>query len=136
VDIDEALAFIKSNHHGVIATTRSDGRTAMSPIACDVDPEGKVVVSTRETAMKVKHLTRDPNVAICVINDGFFGEWVQVEGTAEIVHLPEAMEGLVDYYRRVAGEHPDWDDYRAAMERERRVLLRITVTRSGPNRSG
>jgi PPOX class probable F420-dependent enzyme len=136
VDIDEALEFIKSNHHGVIATTRSDGRTAMSPIACDVDPEGKVVVSTRETAMKVKHLTRDPNVAICVINDGFFGEWVQVEGTAEIVHLPEAMEGLVDYYRRVAGEHPDWDDYRAAMERERRVLLRITVTRSGPNRSG
>jgi PPOX class probable F420-dependent enzyme len=136
VDIDEALAFIKSNHHGVIATTRSDGRTAMSPIACDVDPDGKVVVSTRETAMKVKHLTRDPNVAICVINDGFFGDWVQVEGTAEIVHLPEAMEGLVDYYRRVAGEHPDWDDYRAAMERERRVLLRITVTRSGPNRSG
>jgi PPOX class probable F420-dependent enzyme len=136
VDIDEALEFITSNHHGVIATTRSDGRTAMSPIACDVDPEGKVVVSTRETAMKVKHLTRDPNVAICVINDGFFGEWVQVEGTAEIVHLPEAMEGLVDYYRRVAGEHPDWDDYRAAMERERRVLLRITVTRSGPNRSG
>ena len=136
MDIDEALEFIKSNHHGVIATTRSDGRTAMSPIACDVDPDGKVVVSTRETAMKVKHLTRDPNVAICVINDGFFGEWVQVEGTAEIVHLPEAMEGLVDYYRRVAGEHPDWDDYRAAMERERRVLLRITVSRSGPNRSG
>jgi PPOX class probable F420-dependent enzyme len=136
MDIDEALEFIKANHHGVIATTRSDGRTAMSPIACDVDPDGKVVVSTRETAMKVKHLTRDPNVAICVINDGFFGDWVQVEGTAEIVHLPEAMEGLVDYYRRVAGEHPDWDDYRAAMERERRVLLRITVTRSGPNRSG
>jgi PPOX class probable F420-dependent enzyme len=136
VDIDEALAFIKSNHHGVIATTRSDGRTAMSPIACDVDPDGKVVVSTRETAMKVKHLTRDPNVAICVINDGFFGDWVQVEGTAEIVHLPEAMEGLIAYYRRVAGEHPDWDDYRAAMEREQRVLLRITVTRSGPNRSG
>jgi PPOX class probable F420-dependent enzyme len=136
MDIGEALEFIKSNHHGVIATTRSDGRTAMSPIACDVDPDGKVVVSTRETAMKVKHLARDPHVAICVLNDGFFGEWAQVEGTAEIVHLPEAMEGLVDYYRRVAGEHPDWDDYRAAMERERRVLLRITVTRSGPNRSG
>jgi PPOX class probable F420-dependent enzyme len=136
VDIAEALEFIRSHHHGVIATTRSDGHTAMSPIACDVDADGKVVVSTRETAMKVKHLTRDPYVAICVLNDGFFGEWAQVEGTAEIVHLPEAMDGLVDYYRRVAGEHPDWDDYRAAMERERRVLLRITVTRSGPNRSG
>jgi PPOX class probable F420-dependent enzyme len=136
VDIAEALEFIRSNHHAVIATTRSDGRPALSPIACDVDPEGRVVVSTRETAMKVKHIARDPHVAICVLNDGFFGEWAQVEGTAEIVHLPEAMEGLVDYYRRVAGEHPDWDDYRAAMERERRVLLRISVERAGPNRSG
>ena len=136
MDIAEALEFIRSNHHAVIATSRSDGRPALSPIACDVDPEGRVVVSTRETAMKVKHIARDPHVALCVLNDGFFGAWAQVEGTAEIVHLPEAMEGLVDYYRRVAGEHPDWDDYRAAMERERRVLLRITVDRAGPNQSG
>ena len=136
MDIAEALDFIRSNHHGVLATTRQDGRIAMSPIACDVDGDGLVVVSTRETAMKVKHVARDPHVAICVLNDGFFGAWVQVEGDAEIVHLPEAMDGLIAYYRRVAGEHPDWDDYRAAMERDRRVLLRITVTRSGPNRSG
>ena len=108
----------------------------MSPIACDVDDDGRVVVSTRETAMKVKHIERDPRVAICVLNDGFFGQWAQVEGTAETVRLPEAMDGLVDYYRRVSGEHPDWDDYRAAMERERRVLVRITVTRSGPSVSG
>lgn len=136
MDTSEALDFIRSNHHAVIATTRKDGRPAMSPIACDVDGDGRVVVSTRETAMKVKHIARDPRVAVCVLNDRFFGEWVQVEGTAEVVHLPEAMDGLVDYYRRVAGEHPDWDDYRAAMERERRVLLRITVERSGPNVSG
>jgi PPOX class probable F420-dependent enzyme len=136
VDIAEALEFIRSNHHAVIATTRSDGRPALSPIACDVDPEGRVVVSTRETAMKVKHIARDPHVALCVLNDGFFGAWVQVEGTAEVAHLPEAMDGLVEYYRRVAGEHPDWDDYRAAMERERRVLLRIAVERVGPNVSG
>jgi PPOX class probable F420-dependent enzyme len=136
MDVTEALAFIRSNHHGIIATTRSDGRTAMSPIACNVDGEGRVVVSTRETAMKVRHLQRDPHVAICVLSDGFFGEWVQVEGDAEIVHLPQAMDGLIDYYRSTSGEHPDWDDYRAAMERERRVLLRISVTRAGPNRQG
>ena len=136
MDIAEALEFIRSNHHAVIATTRSDGRPALSPIACAVDPEDRVVVSTRETAMKVKHIARDHHVALCVLNDGFFGQWVQVEGTAEVVHLPEAMDGLVEYYRRVAGEHPDWDDYRAAMERERRVLLRITVERVGPNVSG
>ena len=136
MDIAEALAFIRSNHQGIIATTRSDGRVAMSPIACTVDGQGRVVVSTRETAMKAKHVARDPHVAICVLNAGFYGEWVQVEGDAEVVHLPEAMEGLVDYYRSISGEHPDWDDYRAAMERERRVLLRITVNRAGPNRQG
>ena len=136
MDIAAALEFIRSNHHGVMATRRADGLPAMSPIACDVDADGRVVVSTRETAMKVKHIARDPHVAICVLNDGFFGEWVQVEGTAEVVHLPEAMDGLVEYYRRVSGEHPDWDDYRAAMVRDRRVLVRITVTRSGPNVSG
>ena len=136
MNVAEALEFVRGNHHGIMATTRSDGRVAMSPIACNVDGEGRVVVSTRETAMKVKHIARDPHVAICVLNDGFFGAWAQIEGTAEIVHLPEAMEGLVDYYRRVAGEHPDWDDYRAAMERERRVLLRILVTRAGPNQQG
>ena len=136
MDVAEALEFVRGNHHGVIATTRADGQVAMSPIACNVDGEGRVVVSTRETAMKVKHLQRDPHVAICVLSDGFFGAWVQVEGDAEIVHLPEAMDGLIDYYRSTSGEHPDWDDYRAAMERERRVLLRITVTRAGPNRQG
>ena len=136
MDTAQALDFIRSNHHGVMSTRRADGLPAMSPIACSVDPDGRVVVSTRETAMKVKHLARDPRVAICVLSDGFFGEWVQVEGTAEVVHLPDAMEGLVDYYRQVSGEHPDWDDYRAAMERDRRVLVRITVTRSGPNVSG
>jgi PPOX class probable F420-dependent enzyme len=136
MDVAQAVDFVRSNHHGIMATTRADGRIAMSPIACTVDGEGRVVVSTRETAMKVRHLQRDPRVAICVLNDGFFGEWVQVEGEAEILHLPEAMDGLVDYYRSISGEHPDWDDYRAAMERERRVLLRITVTRAGPSVSG
>jgi PPOX class probable F420-dependent enzyme len=136
VDVQEALAFVRANHHGIIATTRADGRVAMSPIACTVDPQGRVIVSTRETAMKAKHVARDPHVAICVLNDGFFGEWVQVEGDGEIVHLPDAMDGLIEYYRSISGEHPDWDDYRAAMERERRVLLRVNVNRAGPNRSG
>jgi PPOX class probable F420-dependent enzyme len=136
MDTAAALDFIRTHHHGVMATTRADGRPAMSPIACAVDAAGRVVVSTRETAMKAKHLARDPHVAICVLNDGFYGEWAQVEGTAEVVHLPEAMDGLIEYYRQISGEHPDWDDYRAAMQREQRVLVRITVTRAGPNVSG
>jgi PPOX class probable F420-dependent enzyme len=136
VDLDRARDFVREHHHAVMLTYRRDGGPQMSPVACGVDAEGRVVVSTRETAIKAQHLRRDPRVTLCVLSDGFFGEWVQVEGTAEIVHLPEALEPLVDYYRSVSGEHPDWDDYRAAMERDRRVILRMTVERAGPDVSG
>jgi PPOX class probable F420-dependent enzyme len=94
------------------------------------------VVSSRETAMKTANLRRDPQASLCVFSDGFYGEWIQVDGTVEVVSLPEAMDPLVDYYRRIAGEHDDWDDYRAAMERERRVVLRLRIERAGPDRSG
>src|ERR671916_682049 len=99
-------------------------------------PQAVLVTRRRETAMKVRNLERDPAAVLCVLSEGFFGPWIQVEGQVEVVRLPEAMDGLVDYYRRLSGEHPDWDDYRAAMERERRVLLRLTVTAAGPDRSG
>ena len=89
-----------------------DGRPQLSPVTACVDDEGRILISTRETAIKTRNLARDPRASLCVLNDGFFGEWVQAEGTAEIVHLPEAMDLLVDYYRRISGEHPDWDDYR------------------------
>ena len=136
MDADAALDFIRKNHHAVLATYRADGSPQMSPVAADVDPDGMIVVSTRETAMKTKNLRRDPRASLCVLNDEWYGQWLQADGRATIVSLPQAMEGLVEYYRRVAGEHPDWDDYRAAMERERRVLLRITVDRVGPSKSG
>jgi PPOX class probable F420-dependent enzyme len=136
VDIAEALDFIRANHRGVLVTYRSDGGLQTSPIVASVDDEGRVVLSTRETAIKVKNLRRDPRATYCAFNDGFYGPWVQVEGRAEIVSLPEALELLVEYYRAVAGEHPDWEDYRAAMAREQRVMVRITVERVGPTRSG
>ena len=108
----------------------------MSPIVCNVDTEGYIVVSTRETAMKTHHLRRDPRVSVCVIADEFYGDWIQVDGQAEVVSLPDAMEHLVEYYRSTSGEHPDWDDYRAAMVRDQRVILRITPERAGPDRAG
>jgi PPOX class probable F420-dependent enzyme len=136
VDIEAALRFIAENHRAVLATRRRDGAPQMSPVAAAVDAHGRVVVSSRETAVKTKNLRRDDRAALCVMNDGFYGPWVQVEGSAEVVSLPDAMDGLVEYYRQVSGEHPDWDDYRAAMQRERRVLLRITPDRAGPNIAG
>jgi PPOX class probable F420-dependent enzyme len=136
MDLAEARAFIAAHHRAVLATFRADGRPQMSPVLCAVDDTGDVLISTRETAVKTRNLRRDPRAALCVVNDGFFGAWAQVEGDATVVPLPEAMDGLIDYYRRTGGEHPDWADYRAAMERERRVLLRISLTRAGPNVSG
>jgi PPOX class probable F420-dependent enzyme len=133
---DDAIEFIRHHHRGVLATTRADGSTQMSPVTAGVDPEGRVEISTRETAFKVRHLRALPYATYCGLNDGFFGDWVQVEGPVEIVSLPDAMEPLVEYYRRISGEHPDWDDYRAAMERDRRVLLRLNVERAGPRRHG
>lgn len=136
MDIDKARAFLRANHRAVLATRREDGRPQMSPVGAGLDDEGYVVISSRETAFKVKNLLRDPHASVCVFTDGFFGEWVQVDGQATIVHLPEAMEPLVDLYRSMAGEHPDWDEYRTAMERERRVVIRIAVTDAGPDRAG
>jgi PPOX class probable F420-dependent enzyme len=136
VDVAGAQAFLRANSHAVMATFRRDGRPALSPVTVGLDEAGRVVVSTRQTAMKVKHLRRDPRVAITAFTERFYGEFVQVEGIAEIVELPEAMEELVAYYRRISGEHPDWDDYRAAMVRDQRVLVRFAIDRAGPTRSG
>jgi PPOX class probable F420-dependent enzyme len=136
MDGDRARAFIRDHHQAVMLTFRRTGAPQLSPVAAQVDADGYVVVSSRETAMKVKNLRRDPRVSLCVMNDGFYGEWIQVDGTATIVSLPDAMEPLVQYYRSLRGEHPDWDDYRAAMEREQRVIVKVDILGAGPDRSG
>jgi PPOX class probable F420-dependent enzyme len=136
LDLDRAREYLREHHRAVMATVRRDGTPQMSPVVCAVMDDGSVVVSSRETAMKTKNVRRDPRAWLCVFPDSFFGGHVQVEGTVGVVSLPEAMDGLVAYYRAVAGEHPDWDDYRAAMERDRRVLLRLDLTRAGPDVEG
>lgn len=127
---DQARDFLRANHRAVLSTLRSDGRPQLSPVGAGIDGQGRVIVSTTETTAKARHLRRDPRVALCGLTDGFYGGWVQVEGTAEIVERPEAVELLVDYYRRIAGEHPDWDDYRRAMVEEGRVLVRFEIERA------
>jgi len=137
VEISEAVEFVRHNHRGVLAVTRADGKPQMSPVSGTVNPDGLLVVSSRETAYKVRSLQARPYAAYCGFADQFFGRpWVQIEGPARIVTLPDAMEPLIDYYRSISGEHPDWDDYRAAMERDRRVLILITPERVGPSVQG
>jgi PPOX class probable F420-dependent enzyme len=136
MQLDRAREFMRVHHRAVLSTFRSDGLPQLSPVTVGVGADGRALISTRETAIKTKNLARDPRASLCVMNDGFFGDWIQAEGKAEIIHLPEAMDLLVDYYRRVSGEHPDWDDYRQAMIRDQRVIVAITLTRAGPDRGG
>jgi PPOX class probable F420-dependent enzyme len=136
MNLEDAREFMRVNHRAVLATNRSDGRPQLSPVSVGIDGTGRAIISTRETAIKTKNLARDPRASLCVMNDRFFGEWIQAEGTAEIIHQPEAMGLLIDYYRRLSGEHPDWDDYRSAMVRDKRVIVAITLTRAGPDQGG
>lgn len=136
MEVEEAREFLRENHRAVLATFRQGGDVQLSPVTVGVDEEGRAVISTRETAMKTHNLRRDPRAYLCVMKDAFFGNWVRVDGTAEIIELPEAMEPLVEYYRRIRGEHPDWEEYREVMEKERRVLLRISLDEVGPDQSG
>ncbi len=136
MEFDEARRFLQEHHRAVMATFRRDGGLQLSPVLTTVDGEGRAVVSTREASMKARNLRRDPRASLCVFTDRFFGPWIRVDGRAEVVSLPAAMEPLVDYYRRVAGEHDDWDEYRAAMRRDQRVVIRIQIERAGPDASG
>ena len=133
---DEARAFLRENHQAVLATFRRDGRPQLSPVAAGLDDEGRVEISSRETAMKVKNLRRDPRISLCLLGPHWYAQWGQVEGMAEIVDQPEALDLLVGYYRRISGEHPDWDEYRQAMIDERRVLVRFAIDRAGPTVEG
>jgi PPOX class probable F420-dependent enzyme len=130
VDIERAREFVRANPRAVVGTYRRDGGVQLTPVVVGVDDDGRLEISTSERTAKARNVRRDPRVALCVVQDRFFGGSVQIEGRASILSLPEAMEPLVAYYRRLSGEHPDWDDYRRAMAEERRCLLKIEIERA------
>jgi PPOX class probable F420-dependent enzyme len=136
VERDELLEFLRPRHHAILMTSRRDGRPQASPVTCGVDADGRIVVSTYPARAKTRNAERDSRVTVLVLSDDFDGPWVQVDGTAQVLHLPEALEPLVDYFRSISGEHPDWDDYRAAMTRQGKSLLRITIEAWGPVATG
>jgi PPOX class probable F420-dependent enzyme len=136
MDLGEARAFLREHHRGVLATRRGDGGIQQSPVLVNLDGEGRAIISSRETAYKVRNLRRGPWAQACVFTDRFFGDWIFFEGRADMLSLPDAMDPLIDYYKRFPDENPAWDDYRARMERERRVLIRIELERAGPDRKG
>jgi PPOX class probable F420-dependent enzyme len=132
VERDELLEFLRPRHHGILVTTRRDGRPQLSPVTMGVDTDGRVVVSSYPERAKTRNARRRAEGSVCVLSEEFDGDWVQVDGSLEVIDLPEALDGLVEYFRSISGEHPDWDDYRAAMQRQGKVLLRLTIERWGP----
>lgn len=138
VDRDRLLDFVRTRHHLVLVTTRADGRPQLSPVAGGVDGEGRIVVSTYPDRAKARNLRRNPAASVLVLSDDWDDAWVQVDGTAEVLDMPtpEAEDGLVDYFRCIAGEHPDWAEYRQAMRRQGKSLIRVTVDSWGPVATG
>jgi PPOX class probable F420-dependent enzyme len=133
---DELVDFIRPRHKAIVITTRSDGRPQASPVSCGVDGSGRIVVATYPERAKTRNARRQPDVSVLILSDDFGGPWVQVDGTAEVLDVPEAVEPLVEYYRSISGEHPDWDEYRAAMVRQGKSLLRVTPVSWGPVATG
>jgi PPOX class probable F420-dependent enzyme len=128
--------FVRSRHRMVLTTTRRDGTPQMSPVAAGMDPAGRIVIATYPERAKTRNVVRRPAVSLLVLSDDWNGPWIEVDGRAEVLDLPAAMEPLVDYYRSIAGEHDDWDGYRAAMQRQGKALIRVTPERWGPIATG
>jgi PPOX class probable F420-dependent enzyme len=136
VSRDELLEFIRPRHHAIVMTTRKDGRPQASPVTCGVDGEGRIVIATYPERAKTANACRDPRVSVMFLSDDFGGAWVQVDGTAEVLDVPEAVEPMVDYFRSISGEHPNWDEYREAMVKQGKSLLRVTPERWSPVATG
>ncbi|MFB4193550.1 PPOX class F420-dependent oxidoreductase [Streptomyces carpaticus] len=136
VELPGLLEFVRPRHRAILLTRRADGSPQGSPLTCGVDDEGRIVVSTYPERAKTRNARRDERVSLIVLSDEWNGPWVQIDGTAEVLDLPEALEPLVTYYRNIAGEHPDWDEYREAMTRQGKSLIRITPTSWGPIATG
>jgi PPOX class probable F420-dependent enzyme len=132
VQREELLEFLRPRHRGILVTTRRDGRPQLSPVTMGIDADGRVVVSSYPERAKTRNARRRSEASVCVLSDEFDGEWVQVDGSLEVIDLPEALDGLVEYFRSISGEHPDWEEYRDAMQRQGKVLLRLTIERWGP----
>jgi PPOX class probable F420-dependent enzyme len=137
VDLARARKFLEEHHHAVLATRKQNGGIQMSPVTSGLDSGGRVIISSRETAYKVRNLRRQPSASLCVFSAAFHGGgWVQVNGTAEVISLPQALDGLIYLQRQVYGEHKSWPEFRQRMEREQRVIIRIAIESVGPVRRG
>jgi PPOX class probable F420-dependent enzyme len=136
VDLAGLLDFVRARHRALLLTTRADGRPQASPLTCGVDSAGRLVISTYPERAKTRNARRDPRVSVIVLSDEWNDPWVQIDGTAEVIDAPDSVEPLVEYFRVISGEHPDWGEFRAAMVRQGKSLIRVSPQRWGPIATG
>jgi PPOX class probable F420-dependent enzyme len=136
VSRDDLLAFVRPRHRFVLVTRRAEGTPQASPVTGGVDDAGRLVIATYPERAKTRNARADERVSVVVLSDDWNGPWVQVDGTCEVLDIPEALDGFVEYFRNISGDHPDWDEYRQAMVDQGKSLLRITPTRWGPVATG
>lgn len=136
VSIDELLDFVRPRHRALLLTRRADGSPQASPLTCGVDDSGRIVVSTYPERAKTRNAKRDPRVSLIVLSDDWNGPWVQIDGVAEVIDSPDSVEPLVEYFRNISGEHPDWDEYREAMVKQGKSIIRVTPEKWGPVATG
>jgi len=136
VGFPDLVDFLRTRHKAIVVTRRADGGTQTSPVTLGIDAQGRLLVSTYPERAKVTNVRRDPRVAMCVLSDEFDDPWVHVEGTAEVLDLPDALDPLCEYFRSISGEHPDWEEYRQAMVRQGKCLLRLSIEHWGPIATG
>ncbi|MFD3442309.1 PPOX class F420-dependent oxidoreductase [Streptomyces sp. NPDC058685] len=136
VELDELLEFVRPRHRAILLTARRDGSPQGSPLTCGVDDSGRIVMSTYPERAKTRNAKRDPRVSVIVLSDDWDGPWVQIDGEAEVIDTPDSVEPLVEYFRNISGEHPDWAEYREAMRKQGKSLIRVTPVRWGPIAKG
>ncbi|MQA07942.1 MAG: TIGR03618 family F420-dependent PPOX class oxidoreductase [Pseudonocardiaceae bacterium] len=136
VDFDQLAAFLRARHRAILVTGRADGRPQLSPVTCGLDSQARIVVSSYPRRAKIRNLRKDARASVCVLSDEWDGPWAQVDGSAEVLDLPDSVEPLVEYFRSISGEHPDWDEYREAMRRQGKSLIRVTIEHWGPIATG
>jgi len=136
VDLSQLLEFVRPRHRMVLTTFRQDGSLQSSPVTGGVDDQGRIVIASYPQRAKAVNIRRDRRTSVTVLSDEFNGAYVQVDGDGEVIDLPDAVEPLVDYFRSISGEHPDWAEYRQAMVDQGKCLIRITPQRWGPVATG
>jgi PPOX class probable F420-dependent enzyme len=134
VELTAALEFVRARHQGVLVTIKRDGRPQLSNITYGVGDDGVIRISVTDSRSKTANARRDPRVSLHVTRDDFYA-YAVIEGRAELTPVATdpadaTVDELVEYYRAISGEHPDWDDYRGVMVADRRLVLRVHPDRA------